>query len=305
MEQPILRGPDGIIPDGLPQNSGASLIILGEPGSGKTHSLKTLRTVHRKAGFKPLEIGVLSLDKNVYPVLGNWFRNPQPDEGIVKIRTINMTSVVTKKGEKSGLDRLEDMFKNVSQLSNEQIQKTTFGSQGQLLEVVGALKSFKADDGTNWGDITTWGTNRVLVIDQLSNLTTAARRLAVGNKPALTQPDYQVIQNTLLELINTILYDVRCHVVLLAHIEYEPDEVTGGKRIFPATLGVKLAPRIGKDFSDIVLAKFTKGKWSWSTVDSQAALKTMHLPVKESFDADFHYLFNEPGTGWIARGGQW
>lgn len=283
--------------------NGWSLINMGAPGSGKTHALLTLESLHEQLGCPPLELGVISLDRNTRPILGNWEANPKPGKGVCKIRTILPRD---EKAKTRGFDDLISLMKAANSLNNEAIQKASFSRSDctQLIDVVGNLKNFVADDGTNWGDITTWGTRRILCFDGLSGLSRAAKQLAVGMKPALTHPEYQVIMNTLSELLKTVLYDVKCHVVLLAHLAREKDEVSGAERIYPDVIGRKLGPVIGQDFSDIVMQKFSAGSWYWTTNDYQAELKATHLPVAEKMPADFKHMFLTPKTGWYARGGK-
>jgi hypothetical protein len=52
---------------------------------------------------------------------------------------------------------------------------------------------------------------------------------------------------------------------MISHIEREIDEVLGGSKVMASTLGRKLAPKLPRYFSDVILAEKTGAKFSWST----------------------------------------
>jgi hypothetical protein len=286
-----------------------SIILEGPNGSGKNHALLTLRHMHRiiGGGCPPFEVGVIDMDRNCRTVIGNWADHNEPDTALCRIKTVSFADTSTQPNGKptDPFALIEATAQAAYSQSNKAIQEASGKSSGfrQFFQVIGALRQFVADDGTNWGNVSTWGTNRVLVIDNLTGLTRAAKYCAVGSKQALSQPDYQVVMNTLESLLDTILDATHCHVVLLSHLASEKDEVQGGERFFPYTIGNKLAPNIPNKFSDVILTKGEGGAFSWSTSDSRVALSARHLPVSAKLEPKFSQLFTTPEVGWLARGG--
>lgn len=281
---------------------GWSLLLAGEPGSAKTSSLLFFKDLHRKINSIPFEVGVLALDRNTKPVLGKWADNPKEGEGICKLKTI---SFVPKGDDPFALftQLVTDINRTPSQSA---LIKLGGGSQSQypqMIEIASACSRFLADDGTDWGNISKWGSNRVLVIDGLTNLTLAARQCSTGHRPGLDKPDYFTVQNIVAGFIRHVLQSCTCHIVLLAHLDREEDEVGGGTRLFPSTFGKKLGPVIGADFSDVVLALFRGGKWSWRTSDIAAATKPGNLPIEGELPPSFEGMFTTPEKGWLAKGG--
>jgi hypothetical protein len=93
--------------------------------------------------------------------------------------------------------------------------------------------------------------------------------------------------NSLEMLLLKLTADCKCFFVLTAHIDKEPNELTGGTTIYASALGRKLAPKIPRFFSEVVLAKRAADGFSWSTASSEADLKNRALPVSSKLEPDF------------------
>lgn len=92
------------------------------------------------------------------------------------------------------------------------------------------------------------------------------------------------VENLLLKLSS----DCNCFFFLTAHVEKEPDEITGMARVTVSTLGRKLAPKIPRFFSEFVRARKTAdGKFLWATQDGEADLKNRALTSSASLQPDF------------------
>jgi len=115
----------------------------------------------------------------------------------------------------------------------------------------------------------------------------------------MTQPEFQIGMKTIENLVNQLCTGFRCHVVVTAHIERELDEVQGGSRVFPSTLGRKLAPVLPRYFTDVILAKRAGTKFFWDTADPQADLKARNLPISPDLPPTFRPLVES----WKRRGG--
>jgi hypothetical protein len=105
----------------------------------------------------------------------------------------------------------------------------------------------------------------------------------------------QLVEN----LFQKLCTDTRAHFILISHIERETDEVLGGSKIMAATLGRKLAPRLPRFFSDVVLSEKNGAKFSWSTAALGADLKARNLPLADGLPPTFGPIIDN----WKKQGG--
>jgi hypothetical protein len=262
---------------------GPKVLLMGDSGTGKSFSIRTLI----QAGVTPF---VLATEQNAIQVLkdlpdGSWhykYISPQPAHK---------------------WDQLADMIKKINTLSYENLTKTTDPyrqAHNRLYDVVTSLNSFTCEcHGTNFGDVGTWGTDKALVFDGLSGLSDMAMALVVGNKPVRSMPDWGVAQNTIKMLLSPLTTTVHCPVILIAHIDREKDEITGGTNITVKTLGQKLAPDIPRMFSDVIRARREGNKFVWDTADTQTTLVARHVAIASSLEPSFVPLFKK----WKEEGG--
>jgi hypothetical protein len=260
---------------------GIKVLLIGGSGSGKTYSIRTLV----EAGITPMCI----FTENSFDVLGD-----------VPKEKIHWRYISPSQG---GLSTLVDSAKRVSTMGPDQLQKIndlTRAQTNSFLPILESMMKFKCErTGQEFGNISTWGTDKAFVIDSLSGLTIAATKLAVGEKYAMTQPEYQIAMKTIENLINQICTSFQCHAVVTAHAEREVDEVMGGARIYPSTLGRKLAPVLPRYFTDVLLAKRQGTKFVWDSADPQADLKARNAPISSELPPTFVPLVER----WKARGG--
>jgi len=259
---------------------GVNVLLLGATGTGKTKSIETLaqKGITPYCIFLEPEDGVISVPRDkwhahyIAPASTKW------SDIIDSAEKINQFS-----------------FKLLSEMSD--INKRSYN---QFIEVLRNLNNFKSDhDGKEYGDVCTWGTDRALVIDSLSGLNIMAMNLMIGSKPVKSQADWGVAMDNLERLIQKLCMDTRCHFVLTAHSERETDEVMGGSKIMVSTLGRKLAPKIPRFFSDVVLADRQGSKFTWSTAAAGADLKARNLPIADGLLPNFATIIE----AWQKRGG--
>jgi hypothetical protein len=261
----------------------AKVLVLGESGAGKTHSIQTLIN----SGVTPFvlftEPGMRTI-ADTLPEECHWMYVPAANaswesmmETMKKIGTMNQKSL-------SSIDA---------------INKKDYQ---QFYQVLAALNHFVcARTGEDFGDISTWKTDRCIVIDSLTGLSRMAMDMVVGSKPCKNPGDWGIAMSSLEMLLDKLAYDTHCHYVLTGHLEREKDEVTGGVINMPSTLGQKLAPKIPRNFDDVVLASNKNGKYHWSTLSSASiTLKARNLPPnKDLMEPSFKPLIKS----WIEAGG--
>ena len=268
--------------------NGTRTLLMGPPGSGKTTALRSWFELEKKFGLPPgtLKMRVVALDPNVWPILGS------TPAAITHLRT----SV--------GWKGLKDMAKSLHSLNNEQLQKETGWITGnhEFVDLVNRMTNFVDTAGNKHGCCDTWGTDTLLVIDGLSGLSDLVAQAGCGHKLAWTQPDWQKTMSSVGQFLKQITRGCFCHIIVVAHVEYETD-VFQVPKIMASTLGRKLAPTIGKDFTDVVYVSMKGGVFSWSTANPSAELKAMHLPFKDNLEPTLEAILTTPEKGWLARGG--
>ena len=260
---------------------GANVMLVGGIGSGKTHAIRTLI----EAGITPFvlftEPGMRTLS-DIPPDKLHWQYIPAAtsdwDTMIDSAKKINTMSY-------QALTKLGD------------INKRKFS---QFLSVLGALHNFTCDRTGEWfGDVSYWGPERAIVVDSLSGLNRMAMDLVVGSKPTKAMSDWGIAMDTLERLVDKLCYDTKCHFILTAHLEREQDEVTGAIRNMPGTLGRKLAPRLPRNFDDVVLCEHKPPKWTWSTISMNTDLKARNLSQADNLLPSFVPLIES----WKSAGG--
>lgn len=260
---------------------GIKVLLMGGPGSGKTHALRTLID----AGITPF----ILFTENSMDVISDVPKDK------LHWKYVNPTTTSIK--------NLRDAATKVGTMNADAIQKThdmTRNTTNKFYAVLDAIANFKCDrTGQEFGDVTTWGTDRAFVMDSLSGTTIAATKLAVGEKYAMTQPEFQIAMKTIENLIIQICTGFHCHAVVTAHLERELDEVNGGVKLYPSTLGRKLAPTLGRFFTDVIMAKRNGLKFVWDTADTQADLKGRNISISSENPASFAPLIQR----WQSRGG--
>ena len=255
-------------------------LIMGPSGSGKTSALTTFIPAGK-------ELFVLSTEPGGPESLVDWCQQKGYD-----INKLHWASVLPTTQGWSGLT---DMVGKISGLDFEALAKIKQGigkehTKAAALKLLSTIQNFKCErDGKEYGDVTTWGPERVFALDSLSGLSVIAWALTVGHKPTAHQGEWSIAMNFVSDLLMKITSDRNCFFVLTAHVEKEQNEITGVSQVMVSTLGRKLAPKIPRFFSEVVYSQrtTTEPKFRWATIDPAADLKNRGLPVSDKLPQDF------------------
>ena len=259
---------------------GPKIILLGDSGTGKTYSIKTILD----AGLTPFiiftEPGMETLGdtldkchyKYIPPAQGSWD---------ALMATAKMVNVLPYDGIAKMIDANKSKY-------------------NEFLKIIEQCNDFVDQHGERFGDVMSWNTDRVLVIDSLSGLNDMASNLVVGGKPVKGLQDWQVAQNMLKKLIDKLCTGCHCSLVLMAHIARETDEATGGTRLYVSTLGKALAPDLPAYFSDVIQTKRVGSEWSWDLSGTNIAVKGRNVPFTSKQLPSFKPLFDT----WKKSGGE-
>lgn len=267
-----------------------SVIIEGEMGSGKTHSLQTLLMddkggftgrsmsgiekvimINHEGGFEDV-LGHIPKDKlawNYLPVSEGSFAGLQ-----AMIRTINTQhpDTIQKNG---GINRhLYPEFDKLLGLCNDFIDQRT---------------------GVSLGPVFNFPQNWCLWYESISALSEISKNNAIGDKPFMELRDYQMVQFPIRKFLNHLVFSTKCLFVATAHLEREHNESTGMTELMISTVGKKLGPILPRFFSDVIVAERidtvgSQPKFVWHTVKPGIRTKTRNLPWKSDMLPDFRPL---------------
>lgn len=257
---------------------GPKVILQGEPGSGKTHAIRTLV----EAG---LNVFVVFTEPGI-EVLADQRKGKlyKCDEGLhwAYISPVNADwSAMLQIAEY--MNKFD--FKGLANMGPMNREKYR-----QFLDVVGLMANLKCQRcGKVFGpaDRLEPYDKWCVVQDSLSSLSIMAMHVLIGNKPAIHEGEWGVAMLNLERLVNKFAYDVRSMMVLTAHIEPEPSGISGMQENMVATLGRKLAPKIPRPFSDVVHTYREGEQFWWSTTTQQMKLKTRNLPLSNKIPPTF------------------
>lgn len=262
----------------LPPNlSGPKVLLQGEMGSGKTTSIRTLYDL----GY---EIFVLSVEPGIGDILGDL-----PAERVhwTYVPPVTPDFNVLRTQAKMLMDTHYDVIQKMGGVNKANHQ--------EFFKLLNAVNNFKCDrTGLEYGDVGTWGADRVFVIDSLSGVTKIAIAHNVGDKPFLELRDYSATHWLISNFVNGVISATKAWVVMTAHLERETDPTTGRTELMVSTAGKALAPVLPRYFSDVILAKQivtnNQATWRWDTLSDMARVKSRNLPLQPGLPANFKDL---------------
>ena len=267
---------------------GPSTLLIGPPGSGKTTSLVT----YIEAG---LELFVVVTDPNGEEAL--------IDAMIQRKLPMEMLHWSYIPPASPSWDTLMQAANTISDLSYEAISKIKAGVRKedcrQWLDLLSVLSNFKCErTGESYGPVDNFGPDRALAIDTLSGLSRMSFDLMVGMKPIAHQGEYGIAMMNIERLVLKFCADLKCFRCLNGHIEREPDIITGAPKTMVSALGRKLAPKLPKDFSDVVMCVREGSSYFWSTKEANVDLKHRTLPLESKLKPTFVQVVD----AWKRRG---
>lgn len=218
------------------------IMLIGYPKSGKTGALACLAN----AGYN---LRVLSFDGAYDPLLVY----TEPD----KLANIDIAT-------------LKDRLKPATSKSVTQVRSNPRAFV-QAMELIDGWKYQDGDETVDLGDATSWGTDTVLVIDNLTDMGEAAFNflLALRDRTGRSKRrkdwgDAMAEQDQFCQIVTSDA--IGCHVIMLSHIKMvgpedygdDDDEETKERknakadvvpfRLYPSALGRELPPRIHRHF---------------------------------------------------------
>lgn len=243
-----------------------SIMVIGDIGAGKTFSIISAL----KAG---LEVFVLVTE------------NTGVDSLIEAVKAAGLTTERLHWKRCTPARQSWKVLKDQAKITNSngvgEIQEMKTGldrfKYPAFMNLIDACENFICDrTKEDFGDVLTWGEDRMLALDSLSGLSEIASTHVTGHRITMTQPEFGVVQNHIMILLNQ-LTSTNCHFMVTAHAELETDEVKGTTKLMASTVGRKLSPKLPRIFSDVVFAKQVNGKYFWSTQENNVITKSRYL----------------------------
>lgn len=275
-----------------PDYPGFKTLLMGPTGSGKTFSIGTAV----EAG---LEVFYIALEPGLESLVG-YFTDPKPFGMGLSALPANFHYNYIK----ANTQKFDQMQKNAESIGKFDLSALTKmrdpnrAQNNQMVSVYKVLNAFiDQRDGKDYGPVDAFSQNSLVVIDGLSALSRIAMEMVTGNKPVRDKPDYGISQGNLMSLILKLCSGCQCHFVLLAHVNREIDEIMGGVKLFPNTIGKAILSELSQPFSDVILSARETTKFYWDTANAQADLKTRNLPIASRIDPDFGAILSR----WYAR----
>jgi hypothetical protein len=253
-------------------------LVMGPAGSGKTTSIAT----YAKAGIECFV--VITEPTGADSLLDAWERDRLPP---------NLLHYTVIPPSTAGWGALREMGVKINAMSYKDLSEIRSGigkeHMKQWDKLMRNMENFH-DHRTNesFGDVTLFDSSRALILDSLSGFSLISLQNAVGYKPSPHQGEWGAAMSQVEGVINKLTSDCHCFFTMTAHIEREPDEITGMSKVTVSTLGRKLAPKLPRFFGEVIRArKDPAGKFLWATIDSEADLKNRALPSGSSLPQDF------------------
>lgn len=274
--------------------SGPKELLMGPSGTGKTYALGTMvdwAAKNNKTVF------ALFTENGLETLLGYW-----TDRGLPVPECLHWHQSLTRP---LPLSSLIDAANKVGTLSYESITKmidpNRGGENNSFWKILKACADFPDDrTGKTFGAVDAWGPDKIFILDSLTELSNAAMKMQIGNKPTASQPDYGVAQNNLMNFLRLCTQGMAATFVLTAHVDRETDAITQSTKIMVKAIGKALAPEIPPLFSDVIYTVREGDQFYWDTAAYGVDTKTRSLGYKSKIRPDFGQVMDL----WVKRGGK-
>lgn len=282
--------------------TGPKILLQGDSGVGKTHALATMVEWAEKNGR---EVFVLFTENGLETLLGYWRDPPlDPTSGkplwpprpvpknlhwhVSRIPAMDLKTL-TAAAKDTG---------NMEYLALTQMKDGERGYNNPAYKLLEVLANFPDDrTGEKFGNIGTWGPEKVFAIDSLSELANAYVMMVIGKKPAMAQNEYGVAQRNLINFLRFQTQSLRCTFILTAHLQRQVNEITGATSLMTKAIGKAMSDDIPQLFSEVILCYREGATFWWSTAATGVVTKTRYLPIKEKIPPNLGIIMDK----WLKR----
>lgn len=261
---------------------GPKVLLMGAEGAGKTDSIRTLI----EAGMK---VFVVFSEPGMEVLL-----DPTRGRKVYGCKDgLHWRYIPLAQPDFKDLLAIADLMNKFSfeALANQAPSKREkFRCFYEVVECMGNLRCERCGESFGPADRLDPYEKWCVVNDSLTSLSKAALYLHIGVKPGIHKGEYGICMLNIERYLDKFVGDMACMGIMMAHVDKEPNEVTGGLENMVATLGQKLAPKIPRPFSDVILAKREGDKFYWSTTETNYRLKTRNFAFSNKIEPTFKPL---------------
>lgn len=274
--------------------AGPKVLLMGPTGTGKTYALGTLADwaqAHGKTMY------VLGLDQGIEALFGYW-----TDKGKEIPPCLHWhQQLTTPLSLKKLIDAANKVGKFTYKMLTEMYDSDREGENNAFWKILGSCAKPVSDrDGKEFPPVDSWGTDMVFAIDGLSELSNAAMKMQVGNKPTAAPPDYGVAQNNLMNFLRLCAQGSQYTFALISHVQRSKNEITGGESLQVNTVGQAICGEIPTMFSDVIYTMREGSTFTWDTAAYGVDTKTRSLGYRSKINPDFAQIMDL----WVKRGGK-
>lgn len=287
-----------VVPEAERALVGPNVLLLGESGTGKTYCLGSLVDWASSHGK---EVFYLGIENSLETLLGYW-----RDRGLEVPACLHWHQVLS---QPLSIASLVDQADKIGKFSYEQLTKLTDpnragmgNSTNSFWQILTACADFPDDrTGKKMGPIIGRSDEqRIFIADSFTELSEAAVRMTVGNKPTMAPPDYGVAQKPLMAFLRLATQGTPGTFVMTAHPAKDKDELSGAIKTTVKTVGTAIQPEIPPLFSDMIYTVREGDQFYWDTAAYGVVTKTRSLGYRSKIPPNFAQIMDL----WIKRGGR-
>lgn len=269
------------------------ILLEGDSGGGKTYAIGTLVDWAAKQTPK-VQIFVVFVENGLETLLGYWRDRKLPIPDNLHWHEIPSAAL--------GLEALIAGAKDVGMLTYEGLTKQIDPNRGTNNPAYKFLQIFAdfPDDrtGEKYGNVGKWGADKFLCIDSLTETAVLYEKMCIGNKPVMSQPEYLVAQNNLMNFLRYMCAPSNAFGFLMtAHLQKQMIEATGTVMYTIKAIGKAISDDIPKLFSEVILCRREGTSWHWDTLSPGVVTKTRYLPLSQKLPPDCGTIMEK----WKAR----
>lgn len=282
--------------DAVQALAGPNILLLGEGGTGKTHSLGTLADWCQAHGK---EMFVLFTENSLETLLGYWADRKQEVPACLHWHQALTRGVSLGQLTKSA----EDVGRFTYELLTKMQDNNRGGENNSFWKILSACSDFKDDrTGKTFGPVDKFGIDKVFALDSFTELGNAAGKMVIGSKPTMAPPEYGVAQNNVMNFLRLLTQGIPCTFAMTAHPTRDKDEISGAVKTTISTggIGTAIIPQIPPLFSDVIWTVREGADFYWDTSAYGVTTKTRSLGYKSKIKPDFGQIMDL----WVQRGGK-